>query len=83
MSFRLLIDLLLLSKSFEDGHFRDLKFRDIWGRGLFLAMIVFPSDLDLSGRIETKKQDDQNKNDWSYAHCFIGRNCQDKEGKQI
>jgi hypothetical protein len=30
-----------------------------------------PAGLDLSGRIETEQQNDQNEYDWRYAHSFL------------
>jgi hypothetical protein len=35
------------------------------------ASEIQPADLDLSGRIETKQQNDQNEYDWHYAHGFL------------
>ena len=40
---------------------------------LWLAVIVFLPSLELSGRIETEQQNDQNEDDRSYAHNFFGQ----------
>jgi hypothetical protein len=40
-------------------------------RRLLLAVIVLPAGLDLSGRIETEQENDQNEDDRSYTHGFF------------
>jgi hypothetical protein len=35
---------------------------------LLEAVIVFPAGLGLFGRIETEQENDQDKDDWCYAH---------------
>ncbi len=41
-------------------------------RGSLLAVMRSPRGLDLSSRIETEQQNDQNEDDRSYAHGFFG-----------
>jgi hypothetical protein len=51
----------------------NLKFlaQSLSAAGSFLAVIVLAPSLDLSGRIETEQEDDQNEDDWSHDHGFF------------
>jgi len=59
------------AQGLEDRHFRKPEIPgDFQYRCFFLAVIVLPAGLDLSGRIEPEQQNNQDKDDRRYAHGF-------------
>jgi hypothetical protein len=70
-----LIHRLLLSQASPCEHFRKFEISCVkrLAYRLLLATTVFPPSLELSGRIETEQQNDQNEDDRSHAHGFFGQ----------